>query len=61
MGDQYQAPEPPLTPVMPRFVPLASLVTPISRAALIGLLRTGALQSSSRPASRPVPARQWPR
>ena len=61
MGDPYQTPDPPLAPVMPRVVPLASLVTPISRAALIGLLRTGALQSSRRPVGRPFPARQWPR
>lgn len=61
MDDRRQTPDPPLAPVLPRVVPLASLVAPISRAALIGLLRTGALQSSRRPAVRPFPARQWPR
>jgi hypothetical protein len=61
MGDPLQAPDPPLAPVLPRVVPLASLVTPISRAALIGLLRTGALQSSRRQWARPSPVRPWPR
>jgi hypothetical protein len=48
-------------PMRVTFAPLASLVTPISQAALIGLLRTGALQSSRRHLPRPFPARQWPR
>lgn len=61
MGDPHQAPDPPPPPMVPRVVPLASLVTPISQAALIGLLRSGALQSSRGPVLRPFPARQWPR
>jgi hypothetical protein len=61
MGELVQDSGPPLAPVLPRVVPLASLVTPISRAALIGLLRTGALQSSRRQWTRPSPVRPWPR
>jgi hypothetical protein len=61
MGDPGHAFGPPLAPVVSRVVPLASLVTPISRAALIGLLRSGALQSSRGPLLRPFPVRQWPR
>lgn len=61
MGEPDEASGPPLAPVLPRVVPLASLVTPISRAALIGLLRTGALQSSRRQWTRPSPVRPWPR
>ena len=50
-----------LAPILPGVTPLPSLVRPLSEAALISLLRTGALQRTSRRSPRPAYARPWPR